>query len=253
MTFVSLPRTVWGAKGAEQRALLVHGLGSLGESCWQIAMALASRKWSATAVDLRGHGSAPDGPSYRIRDFAEDLVRTEPPQGSQWDVVIGHSIGAASALFAAAMKSDWTRKLILLDPALKLGATSRREVLENQRNGHLHQKLEDLTALHPSWHPRDVELKLLGQKSARLFALEHAVLDNKPWDETDTAKKIKIPTHVIGADPLRGSMFCNDYAKRVVGQNANISYEIISGAGHSIHRDKPKETIAAIFRSLSKP
>lgn len=246
-----LPRTNWGPEVSGFRALMVHGLGSSGQSCWQIAEALASRNCSVTAVDLRGHGSAPDGPSYRIQDFAGDLVNTLPPEGTRWDVVIGHSIGAASSLVASCISTDWASRLILLDPALKLGDVRRKEVLENQRNGHLHQTMDDLAGLFPTWHSRDLELKLVAQKTARLSALEQTVLDNNPWDVTDFTTRVKIPTHIIGADPKHGSMFCNEYARKVLKQNPNLSYEIILGAGHSIHRDSPKETIAAILTVLS--
>jgi len=43
-------------------------------------------------------------------------------------------------------------------------------------------------------------------------------------------------------------MFCHDYAASMVQANAQMTYEIIEGAGHSVHRDKPQETIDAILR-----
>lgn len=228
----------------------MHGLGSSAATTWQVSEALAGAGWSVTAIDLRGHGSAPRASRYRIADFAEDLRLSTPDGGGSWDVVIGHSIGAASAVVAAHHDPSWTKRLILLDPALELGDATREQVLENQRQGHLHQGVEDIRDANPHWHPLDVEIKVQAHQQASLFALEHAVFDNDPWNVTGEATALTIPTHVIGADPAQGSMFCNDYAKQMVGANDQMTYEVIEGAGHSVHRDKPQDTIAAILRYL---
>ena len=90
MVALTLPRLHWGPKDSELTALIVHGLGSSAATTWQLSEALAEAGWSATAVDLRGHGLAPRGTSYRIDDFAEDLAATTPEGGGSWDVVIGH-------------------------------------------------------------------------------------------------------------------------------------------------------------------
>lgn len=250
MTHLTLPRLHWGEESATRKALVVHGLGSSAATTWQVSEALAEAGWSATAVDLRGHGAAPRASKYRIADFAEDLRHTTPEGGGSWDVVIGHSIGAASAVVAADNEPSWTQRLILLDPALELGDATRNQVLENQRQGHLHQGVAEIREANPHWHPLDVELKVQAHKQASFFALEHAVFDNDPWNVTEEATSLAIPTHVIGADPTQGSMFCNDYAKRMVEANDQMTYEVITGAGHSVHRDKPQDTIEAIVRYL---
>lgn len=246
MVSLTLPLIHWGNPHATRKALMVHGLGSSAHTCWQVMEALAEDGWSASAVDLRGHGSAPRASKYQIADFAEDLGHVWPEGQDAWDVVIGHSIGAASAVVASATNPDWTKKLVLIDPALKLSNAQRDSVLDNQRTGHLIQGVDEITALFPHWHPLDVQLKVQAHQSASLFALEHAVFDNDPWDVTHEAHALKVPTHVLGAEPDNGSMFCGDYATDMLEANQFVSYEIIPGSGHSVHRDKPGETIAAL-------
>jgi pimeloyl-ACP methyl ester carboxylesterase len=46
-------------------------------------------------------------------------------------------------------------------------------------------------------------------------------------------------------------MVCGDYATDMLAANENFSYEVIEGAGHSVHRDKPAETIAALRAFLA--
>jgi len=250
MTNVTLPRVHWGRPSSAKRALMVHGLGSSAQTCWYIMEALAAKGWSGTAVDLRGHGSAPRASRYAITDFAADLEATQPAGDSSWDVVIGHSIGAAAAAVASAQKPSWAKALILIDPALQLDDDVRHMVLENQRVGHRHQSAEDVQALNPSWHPQDCELKVQANQAASLFALERAVFDNDPWNVTEFAHEVAVPTHVIGGEESLGSMFCGDYAARMLQANAHFSYEVIAGAGHSVHRDRPADTVAAISTFL---
>ncbi len=251
MHTLTLPRLHWGSKSALKTALMVHGLGSSAATCWQVMEALASDGWSATAVDLRGHGNAPRASTYAITDFASDLEATTPDGATSWDLVIGHSIGAASAVVASSRKPAWAKRLLLIDPALSLDDSVRMQILENQRLGHLHQSVDEASALNPQWHPLDWELKIQANRAASLFALEHAVYDNDPWDVTEYARSVSVPTHVLGGEQGLGSMFYGDYAADMLAANENFSYEVIEGAGHSVHRDKPAETMAALRAFLA--
>jgi len=230
---------------------MVHGLGSSAQTCWQVLEALAQGGWSATAVDLRGHGVAPRASSYTIAEFATDLVAVTPLHRSPtWDAVIGHSLGAASAVVASATHPTWTKALVLLDPALSLDDTTRMMVLDNQRLGHLQHDHGDVAELNPSWHPLDVELKVHAHRAASLFALERAVLDNDPWDVSEHVTRLTVPTHILGADEAHGALFPSEDAAQAQAQNPLVSYEMITGAGHSLHRDRPQETIGAITAFL---
>lgn len=250
MPALSLSRLHWGRPSADKKALMVHGLGSSAATCWRVMETLADQGWSSTAVDLRGHGSSPRASTYAISDFATDLEATTPEGTNTWDLVIGHSIGAAAAVVASSRKPRWARRLVLIDPALSLDDSIRMQILENQRLGHLHQSVDDVRGLNPAWHPLDWELRVQANRSASLFALEHAVFDNDPWDVTDYAKTVTVPTHVLGGEQELGSMFCGDYATDMLAANENFSYEIIEGAGHSVHRDKPSETMRALLAFL---
>lgn len=79
---LTLPLLTWGAPDAPRRALLIHGLGSSGALMWRLGAALAETGWSATAVDLRGHGSAPRALDYTLDAFAADVRATTAPHGA---------------------------------------------------------------------------------------------------------------------------------------------------------------------------
>jgi len=251
MVTLTLPRVTWGVNGAPKHALLVHGLGSSAHTMWRVGEAFADAGWCATAVDLRGHGNAPRASRYRISDFAGDLLLTNPSHQGNWDVVIGHSIGAASALVAAATDQGWTKRIIFLDPAFTVGPERRQMVLDGQRHAHDHLTEEDVRTQNPNWHPLDVEFRVTASRQASRFALEQAVFDNEDWDTERETAQLAVPGLVVGGDPAVDSMFTGDHAERVVRGNSKIQHVVISGAGHSVHRDRPENTLEAIFHWLS--
>ncbi|UYN83580.1 MAG: alpha/beta hydrolase [Microcella sp.] len=252
MTTVTLPRLLWGDPESHRRALLVHGLGSSAHTTWRLGEALAERGWSATAVDLRGHGEAPRASRYRIADFAADLSATLPDAAPGWHLVVGHSIGAAAAVVAAADDAAWAGRLVLLDPALTVDAAQRARTLDGQTNAHLHATVESTRAENPSWHPLDVELRVRATRAASLHALQHAVLDNPDWDVAARVAELACPTLVIAADPTMSDFFRGDFAEQVRASNSLVEQVVIDGAGHSVHRDAPQATIAALDDWLAR-
>jgi len=251
MTTLTLPRLVWGHPDSAQHALLVHGLGSSSHGMWQVGYALAERGWSATAVDLRGHGVAPRAGRYLIDDFAGDLEATRPHNEDPWDLVISHSIGAVASLVAAVHDADWTKRLTLLDPAITVGPERQQLVLQTQLHAHDHMTEDEVREQNPHWHPLDVELRVSSNRQASRFALERAVLDNGNWDKEHLTKDLLVPTLVLGGDPKVDSMFTGDHAKRIVEGNPHITHVVIDGTGHSLHRDKPEATMNAVFSWLA--
>lgn len=251
MAILTLPRLHWGDPRSSKKALLVHGLGSSAQTTWRLSEALAESGWSATAIDLRGHGYAPRASRYRFDDFAGDIQHTTPEAGGAWDVVIGHSIGAAAAVLASVSDPQWAKKLILLDPALLLSDERAEMVRSGQMHGHDHLTEDEVRRDSPHWHPLDVELKVWSHRAASRFALERAVLDNPGWSVVEQAKAVTTPTLIIGSDPAVDSMFSGEHAEDILASNPSMTLTVIEGAGHSVHRDRPEETIAAMLEFVN--
>lgn len=246
---VSLPALTWGDADAPRSALLVHGLGSNGALMWRYGTALADAGWRATAVDLRGHGTAPRALDYTIDAYAADLAAVRPPAGGAWDLVIAHSLGGAAATVVAADDAAWTSRLVLVDPAIHLAPRDRDIVRASQERSFADTSVAAVRAEHPAWHPHDIELKALSAQQASPWAVEQTSLQNPAWDVRGAAARLTIPTHVLGSDPGVYSIFTGALADEV-RQNPVVSMSIVGGAGHSPHRDKPEDTIAALFAAL---
>lgn len=248
---LTLPRLSWGAPSTSRRALLVHGLGSSGALMWRLGDALADAGWHATAVDLRGHGDAPRSLDYSVAAYGADLAATLPDDGGAWDAVIGHSLGGASSTVAAASDPEWTRRLVLIDPAIHVDGRDAAIVRRSQERAFADTRLEVVQQEHPHWHPQDQELKVDAVLRASAWAVEQTSVQNQPWDVRADAARLAVPTHVIGADPAVYSIFTGDLADEVLAANPLITLSVVEGAGHSLHRDRPDESIRQLLEALA--
>jgi len=248
---VQLPQLSWGDPDAQNTALLVHGLGSSGALMWRMGDALANAGWHAVAVDLRGHGDAPRTLDYSVGAYAADLAAASPVRGGAWDAVVGHSLGAAASTVAAASAPRWTRRLVLIDPAILVDGRNASIVRRSQERAFADNRIEVVQEEHPHWHPQDLELKIDAVVRGSRWAVEQTSVQNQPWDVRADAARLAVPTHIIGADPEVYSLFTGPTADAVLASNAKISMSIVAGAGHSPHRDKPDETIRRLLEALS--
>ncbi len=248
---LTLPRISWGDPSSDRRALLVHGLGSSGALMWRLGDALATEGWHATAVDLRGHGDAPRALDYSVDAYGADLAATRPPHDLAWDAVIGHSLGGAASTVAAASAPGWTRRLVLLDPALLVGGRDASIVRRSQERAFADNRIELVRQEHPHWHPQDWELKVDAVHRTSAWAVEQTSAQNTPWDVTAHAARLAVPTRIIASDPAVYSIFTGEVAASVLAANPLIALSVVEGAGHSLHRDKPDETVRQLREALA--
>jgi len=218
---------------------------------WRLGDALAAAGWHATAVDLRGHGDAPRTLDYSVAAYAADLAATRPPAAGPWDAVVGHSLGGAAGTVAAADDADWTRRLVLIDPAIHIVQRDAADVRRSQERAFADNRLDAVRQEHPHWHPQDQELKVDAVRRASAWAVEQTSAQNQPWDVRAHAARLTVPTHVIGGDPAVSSIFTGALADEVLASNPRISLSVVAGAGHSVHRDRPEESIRHLLEALA--
>lgn len=112
-----------GAKNGPPLVLL-HGLSSRLQS-WDYLLPDLLPDWQVFAVDLRGHGVSAHPPSgYRAADYAADISAFLQVVIDQPAVLLGHSLGAVTAILAAAQAGPAVRGLILCDPPLTIWHTT---------------------------------------------------------------------------------------------------------------------------------
>jgi len=165
--------------------------------------------------------------------------------------VIGHSLGGAASTAVAATDPDWTRRLILIDPAIHLSPRDRNIVRNSQTRSFADPTVEAVRAEHPTWHENDIELKALSARQASRWAVEQTSIQNPAWDERDAASRLTIPTHIVASDPEVYSIFTGDLATEVL-TNSAITMSVVTDAGHSPHRDRPDDTLVHVRAALAR-
>jgi pimeloyl-ACP methyl ester carboxylesterase len=100
------------AWGAGPRVVLVHGSVFNGPLTWRDQRPLAER-WSLEVLNRRGYGNSPP-PAIRS-DFEEDARDIAALLGDGAHLV-GHSYGAIGALYAAALRPQAVRSLVVNEP-----------------------------------------------------------------------------------------------------------------------------------------
>lgn len=239
---VTLPKLEWGVHG-RQRALLLHGLSSSAATWWRIADALAGAGYHVTAPDLRGHGNAPHTASYRLSGYAADLWEL----GDDWDIVVGHSIGGTVGSLVCA-REHFARRLVMLDPVLMIPEDRFDSLLANQiAELDVAGNPAAFAQRHPTWHPEDVAIKAYAALQTSRFVIERTLRDNRPWWYLDLLGDVHINTTIVGADPARGALFEPAIGRELASRNAQIRTLVVSGAGHSVHRDAPDAVLGVLL------
>lgn len=250
----SLHTEHWGPDHRNSpRALLVHGITSSGETWWQIAEALADAGWSVTAPDLRGHGISPRGESYQLGELADDIARIGSSSAHpRWDLLVGHSLGGAVSVIALARDPGFATRAVLIDPATRFDPAGAGAFLTATLDLIAHPDPDTYQAAHPTWHPRTIEAWVSSHRHVDPAAVR-AILETNTWDAFGDAASITVPVHVIAADPTLGAAFTAADGDALRATKPNWTYDVITGASHSVHRDEPQLVIDQLLESPRAP
>ncbi|MCR5979433.1 alpha/beta fold hydrolase [Gordonia jinghuaiqii] len=94
--------------------VLVHGMASDNSTWRRLACALRARGRAVVSVDLRGHGrSGRAQGAYRLDDFRDDLTYVLDTLDISTVDLVGHSLGAHTALRFAMSQPSRVRRLVL--------------------------------------------------------------------------------------------------------------------------------------------
>ena len=206
---------------------------------WQIGQALVAAGYPSVAPDLRGHGESPRSDRYILDGYARDVVSSHP---GPWDLVIGHSLGGATAVRAAALDPGFASRYLLVDPAIDLDAatvaTLRSDLVAEAEHP---PSVAQLIADHPTWHRKDAERKHAAIRATTPFVMAATFDDNPEWQLGAELSDISTPVHILGAD--LDPLYTSDDSERHVRSGSIHTFEIVPNTGHSIYRDDPKTVI----------
>ena len=114
--------------GADPAVVILHGLAGSSREFLPTAQALAGRR--VVLIDQRGHGSSTRVPVDTSRQaFVDDVVQVIEAEGLGVVDLVGQSMGAHTAMLAAALIPYLVRRLVLLECDADCGATDESKAV----------------------------------------------------------------------------------------------------------------------------
>jgi lipase len=114
---VRLHTTEWGDRDAPP-VVCLHGVGAHAGRFARLAGELPDFRF--VAFDLRGHGRSTFEPPWTIATHLSDVIESADAAGISEAAWLGHSFGGRLVIEVAARLPERVRKLVLLDPGIRL-------------------------------------------------------------------------------------------------------------------------------------
>jgi pimeloyl-ACP methyl ester carboxylesterase len=264
----------WRPDGPERgRVALLHGVAASSATWWRIGQGLAARGWSVVALDLPGHGATPRLDRPLDLDVLVSGVVDRLPVPV--DLLVGHSLGAVTALAAAARHPGVARALVLEDPPGPTTAdpllvadgiaadtrtvrTDRARLIRRERDA------------NPRWLPQDVEHSVDGIAALDAAAVVAGLRGPLRWDPVALLARVDVPVLVLAApdgpgqfsgrgsaEPparvSRDAKFTDDAGSALRGRDRaavrallpDDRFVVLDGR-HCLHRDLPEQWLDAV-------
>ena len=237
--------------------LLAHGLTDAG-ACWLPVAEQLRADYDVVMYDARGHGHSAQPGGYTYDNLAADMVGLIGALELEQPIVIGHSMGAATAALAAARSPELFRAVVLEDPP----ARGRPQAEENEffaswRAGLLAEQALSHGALvakghaqSPTWSDAELTHWADAKLQASPNALEIIRAPGTQWFAH--VGDIACPVLLVAADEALGSAVAAEIAAQVQGAWRNGRLVRIAGAGHSVHREAPEAWMRAVRAFLAE-
>lgn len=221
--------------------LLLHGFSDTSRSFSVLEPFLAD--YRLIFPDLPGHGASPRGDGLHVSDFAESVDHLLAVLGISRMAIIGHSMGAMTAIELAVRRKSDVSALVLLSASLRPDFGSESPLTRSIRA--LRDPIHPSNAFFDDWYscgrPIDADLlwKLRIDAAAMPADVWHGILDG--FGETDlkpSASQIAAPVLCLSGsdDPL----FDAYHRQAVIDAFGSARSITLSGYGHNPHWEDPQ-------------
>jgi pimeloyl-ACP methyl ester carboxylesterase len=261
-------RIAYSDEGRGPPVILVPGLGDLRQEYRFLAAALLQQGFRAVAMDLRGHGDS----DTTFADFSpeaigRDIVALIHELGATTAFVVGTSMAAGSAVWAAAEEPSSIAGLVLIAPFVRDVVSHAQQRLYRvlfrvllARPWGVAFWMRYWTTLFPSRKPDDFDsyaahLRESLEDPSRFEALRRMVLGASRGDIEARLERVRSPALVMMGRLDRD--FADPAAEaRLVAERLHGTVEMIDGAGHYPHVEFPERAarrVVAFLRGVSGP
>lgn len=244
--------------------VLAHGFSDDG-LCWTPLAECLALDYDVLMVDARGHGrSDAPGAGYGDRISAEDLAGLITALGLEKPPILGHSMGALTALTLAGLYPDLPGAILLEDPPARWTPPSPVEENDEDAVDWRAQSVAWITDLQ-SKSREDViaeqraasdwsEAELGPWADAKLSMSLNVLSRNRApdMDWANLMQQITCPALLVTADPEDGSLVTAEEAVQLQALVPQLQVAHIAGAGHNIRREQFDAYLGVVLDFLAE-
>ncbi|HET8568741.1 MAG TPA: alpha/beta hydrolase [Candidatus Limnocylindria bacterium] len=259
-----------GGMPGEAPIVLLHG-ATLRSEDWENIFPRLATRYRVVAYDARGHGKSARAASYRLDDLVADAVRVLREIVKAPAILIGHSLGGATALATAAREPALVRSAVLEDPWVaryhdgiwrKDLFAALHAIMPKQAEPDFARAVGDLPLPFPGPRGERRVREVRGFYSAERLATYYGTVDpafvrelTRPEPEGAAALAaavgaVEAPLLLLAADAKVDSALADGEVERFEAAGAQVVR--FPGHGHRIHGQKPEAFLEAIEPFLRK-
>lgn len=244
--------------GEGKPLIILHGLFGSGDN-WQTISKEFAPFYSVHLVDQRNHGNSPHSDEFNYDLLANDLKEFLDENEIRKAAVLGHSMGGKAAMTFASLFPEMVEKLIVVD----IGPKQYPPHHENVFNGFKAVSLETIKSRKQA----EEQLSL----NISDFGVRQFILKNLTRNENGGFKwKVNLKSLVENVSEVGRALDASDsfegetlfvggsnsgYIKTedhdlILSHFPQAKIEMIEGAGHWVHAEKPKELFEVVMKFL---
>ena len=250
--------------------ILLHGVTD-SSLCWKHVAEDLHEDYDLVMPDSRGHGLT-DAPEtgYGVGERAADLAGLINELHLDQPILLGHSMGAETAIGTAGLYPDLVRAVILEDPpwpGRSWGSTPEEraeraaewaaDITQQKQMTHA-QMLAEVQQKHPNWPPEELEPWIESKQQVSPHISKATLAPRRRW--TDYVHEARCSILLITADVELGAIVSSQTAEeaafhwRLDNAPGGLVRRVVHtpGAGHSIHREQYEPYMKAVKRFLSQ-
>ena len=248
-TFDGIKMHYYRTGGDKPPIVLNHGATDDG-LCWTPTARALEPDYDVIMPDARGHGLSDDTTgAANSEQRAHDLAGFVRALGLQKPVVGGHSMGASTTLYFAALYPDVPSKAILEDPGLWTENDPSEESARAERMARIRENSARMRAMsrdqliaycrkqNPTW--AEEELGPWADSKMRVkpsMGFSRGQPTSLTWQEA--LARITCPVLLLTSEVARGGIVTPEAAAEAQAVKPSLGVVNIAGAGHNIRREQ---------------
>ncbi|MEQ8241207.1 MAG: alpha/beta fold hydrolase [Cyclobacteriaceae bacterium] len=244
--------------GQGDPVLILHGLFGSSDN-WQSVAKELCQKFTCYLIDQRNHGLSPHDDLMNYEVMSDDLKVLIKDQQLGTAHIMGHSMGGKTAMTFATKFPELVDRLIIVDIGPKAYPPHHDQIFKGFRS----VDLEVLKSRKEADDMLSVEIKDFG---IRQFMLKNLNRNGEKFEWKINLDAIEANASEIGKALSEDSSFDgpalflggskSDYIQPedqvlISHHFPNSQVEMIDGAGHWVHAEKPKELLNRVIKFLS--